>query len=107
MNPHDDDPIDALLRAQFEGPVPDDGFSERVMQALPPRRRRVDWPVRAGIAAAVVTCWASLQSTSVLHEGWSAWASGRLTAPAIALLLAIAGMSLLALWWSVAEGGEA
>ena len=103
MNPRNDDAIDALLRAQFEGPVRDEGFSERVMQALPPRRRRVDWPVRAGIVA----CWASLLSAPLLREGWSAWASGRLTASAMALLLAIAGMSLLALWWSVAEGGEA
>lgn len=106
MNPHDD-AIDALLRAQFDGPVPDDGFSERVMQALPPRRRRIDWPLRAGIAAGVVACWLSLLSTPVLHAGWSAWTNRQLTTPALALLLAVAGMSLLALWWSVAEGDEA
>ncbi len=107
MNPRNDDAIDALLRAQFEGPVRDEGFSERVMQALPPRRRRVDWPLRAGIAAGVVACWLSLLSAPVLQAGWSAWASGRLTASAIALLLAVAAMSLLALGWSVAEGDEA
>ncbi len=106
MNPNDD-AIDALLRTQFDGPVADDGFSERVMQALPPRRRRSDWPLRAGIAAGVIACWFSLRSAPVLHAGWSAWVSHQLTAPAIALLLAIAGMSLLALWWSVAEAGEA
>jgi hypothetical protein len=31
---------------------------------------------------------------------------GELSAPAIALLLAIAGMSLLASWWSVAEADD-
>ena len=106
MNPHDDT-IDALLRAHFDGAVADDGFSERVMRALPPRRRRIDWPARAGIAAGVVTCWASLQSAPLLRSGWSAWTSGALTAPAIAVLLAVAGMSLLALCWSVAEGDGA
>ncbi len=106
MNPNDD-AIDALLRTHFDGPVADDGFSERVMQVLPPRRRRIDWPARAGIAAGAVTCWASLQSAPLLHTGWNAWTSGRLTLPAIAVLLAVAGMSLLALWWSVVEGDEA
>lgn len=107
MNRRHEDSIEALLRTQFDGPVPDDGFSERVMQALPPRRRRIDWPLRAGIAAGVVACWLSLLSARVLHAGWSAWTNHQLTAPAIALLLVAAGMSLLALWWSVAEGDEA
>lgn len=106
MNPNDD-AIEQLLRARFDGPLADDGFSERVMRSLPPRRRRIDWPARAGLAAGAVACWASLQSAPLLHAGWNAWLGGRLTTPAIAVLLAVAGMSLLALWWSVAEGDGA
>ena len=39
MNHEHDDAIEALLRTAFDGPVRDDGFSARVMQRLPPRRK--------------------------------------------------------------------
>ena len=101
-----DDAIDALLRRQFEGPLPDEGFSERVMQHLPTRRRRVAWPLWAGVVAGVGACWWRLQSASLLHAGWRDWAGGELSSPAIILLLVAAGMSLLAAWWSLAEADK-
>lgn len=106
MNPRSDEAIEALLRAQFDGPVPDEGFSARVMQVLPPRRRRVDWPLWAGIVAGVVTCWLSLVSAPLLQVGLSTWMGSELTAPVITSLLTVTGMSLLALWWGVAEADE-
>lgn len=100
---HEDDAIDALLRQQFEGPVPDDGFCDRVMQQLPARPRRRAWPLWSGIAAGVVACALSLASTPMVQLGWRDWIGGQLSAPVIALLLALAGMALLAMCWSLAE----
>ncbi len=105
--PQDDDEIDALLRRQFDGPLPDQGFSERVMQRLPKtRRRRVAWPLWAGVVAGLGACWSQLLPAPLLQAGWRDWAGGELSAPAITLLLVAAGMSLLASCWSLAEADE-
>jgi len=106
MNDPTDDAIDALLRQQFEGSVADDGFSERVMQQLPPRRRRIAWPVWASHLAGVAICWLSLRSSPLLLAGWRDWASGSLSSAAVALLIVTAGMSLLALGWSLTEADD-
>lgn len=106
MNTQHDDPIEALLRKQFDGPVPDDGFSARVMARLPPRPRRIGWPVSLGIAAGALACWSSLVSSPVLSTGWRAWIAGEPTLSAIVMLLTMAVMSLLALCWSLAEGED-
>jgi hypothetical protein len=99
----DDDAIDALLRRQFDGAVPDDGFSDRVMQQLPARPRRRAWPLLSGIAAGMAACALSLSFTPLVHLGWRDWVGGEVSAPVIALLFALAGMALLAMWWSLAE----
>ncbi|MDI1281844.1 hypothetical protein [Brevundimonas sp.] len=36
------DVYDAMLREDFEGPVPDGGFCDRVMDQLPARRRPIN-----------------------------------------------------------------
>lgn len=100
---HEDDTVDALLRRQFDGAVPDDGFCDRVMQHLPARPRRRTWPLWSGMAAGMAACALSLWSTPLVHLGWRDWAGGELSAQAITLLLALAGMSLLAMCWSLAE----
>ena len=99
----DDDVIEGLLRRQFDGPVPNEGFSERVMQRLPARRRRVAWPLWAGIAAGIGACCLQLPSAALLQVGWRDWVGGDLSTPAIIALLVTAGMSLLASWWGLAE----
>jgi hypothetical protein len=101
-----DDAIEALLHKQFDGPASDEGFSERVMQRLPLRRRRIGWPLWAGVAGGAVACWLSLFSAPLLRVGWRDWVSDQLSAPAITLLLTIAGVSLLASWWSVTEADD-
>lgn len=99
----EDDAIDALLRRQFEGTVPDNGFSDRVMQQLPARPRRRSWPLWCGIAAGAVACASSLWSAPMVQLAWRNWVGGELSPPAIVLLIALAGMSLLAMCWSLAE----
>jgi hypothetical protein len=98
-----DEMIEALLRKQFNGPVPDDGFSERTMRRLPQRRRRIAWPVWGGILVGAVACWLELLRSPLLHIGWRDWLCREWSASAITVLLAILGMASLALAWSVAE----
>ncbi len=101
-----DDAVDKLLREQFEGPVPDDGFCDHAMQSLPARRRRYAWPLALGIIMGGILCWLSLHAAPLVRIGWHDWASGELSAPAIVLLAAMAGISLLALAWTTAEADD-
>ncbi|HEX4534708.1 MAG TPA: hypothetical protein VH000_10790 [Rhizomicrobium sp.] len=100
------DDIENLLMEQFDGPVPDGGFCERVMQVVPARRRRYAWPLALGIAAGAVLCWLSLLSAPLVRTGWHDWLSGELSAPALTLLVTMAGISLLALAWTAAEADD-
>ncbi len=100
---HDDDILDALLRQQFEGPVADDGFSERVMRHLPPRRRRVAWPLWLGVLAGIAACWTCLAHAPLLHLGWRDWMAGELSPSVIGTWLAMAALSVLALGWGLME----
>lgn len=88
-----EDDLDRLLRARFDGPLPDDGFSARVLRALPPRPRRRRWPVPAALLAGAGLSLASV--APVLTGG----GVGRLV---LAGVLA-GGLSVLAACWALAE----
>lgn len=103
MNEPSDEMIEALLRGQFDGPVRDDGFSDRVMQRLPRHRRRSTWPLWGGVLLGVGACWLALLDSPLLQIGWRDWLRGDYSAPTVTLLLAILGMAVLALAWGVAE----
>lgn len=103
MNKSHGDTIEALLRQQFEGPVADDGFSERVMQHLPLRRRRTAWPLCLGVLTGAATCWVCLINVPLLHVGWRDWVAGELSTSVIGMWLAMAVMSLLAMGWGLTE----
>ncbi len=106
MSEPEHDAVEALLLAQFEGPVPDEGFCEDMMQHLPPRRRRHVWPLAMGLVIGAAVCWLSLQSTPLVRVGWRDFLSGEFSAPAFTLLLVMAGISLLTLAWVVAEADD-
>lgn len=107
MNDPSDDALDALLREQFDGPVPADGFTERVMAQLPSRRRRLrTWPMVAGVAAGIAACWLSLRSVPVMDSGWRDWLALEPSASAMTLLLIVSGISLLAALWALGEADE-
>lgn len=106
MNQARDDAIEALLRKQFDGPIRDEGFSERLLQRLPQRRRRVAWPLWAGILVGAATCWLALLPSQLLRDGWQDWVGGRWSAAGIVTLTAVAVMALLALAWGVAEADD-
>lgn len=103
MSDPSDDAIEALLRKQFDGPVSDAGFSDRVMQGLPPARRRTTWPLWTGVLAGVVACWLGLLHAPILNVGWSDWLRADWSVSAITVALVVVGLSLMALLWSVGE----
>ena len=103
MNDHQDLSIDTLLRRQFEGPVPDDGFSDRLMQQLPPRRRRRHWQLPTAIAIGLVASILSLSSAPLISQGWQDCIHGQFSVAAIITLLTVVGVSIAASWWALAE----
>jgi|SRR3569623_588495 len=107
MNPIHDDGTEALLRQSFDGPVADDGFCDRVMRQLPPRRRRAAWPLTAGVLAGAVLCTQSLSSSPLWRAAWQQWLVGEWSASTLVVLSATTAMALLALGWSLAEADDA
>lgn len=106
MNPIHDEEIDALLRRSFDGPTADDGFSERVMQRLTPRRRRSAWPLVAGVLTGTVLCWLSLSASPLWNAAWHGWLAGAGSTSTVVVLSMMAMMSLLALGWTLAEAED-
>lgn len=102
MNQARDNTIEALLRKQFDGPVPDEDFSQRVMHHLP-RRRRATWPLWGGVLAGAGGSWLTLSSSPLLRTAWRDLVRNDWSAPAITVLLVMLGMAMLALSWGVAE----
>jgi hypothetical protein len=106
MNSIHEDDIDALLRQSFDGPTPDAGFCDRVMQRLPQRRRRSVWPLVVGVLVGTLTCWLSLLTTPLWRLAWRDWLTGELSASMIVVMVVVVGMSLLALGWTLAEADD-
>lgn len=106
MNEPHDDTIESLLRRQFPGPVADDGFCDKVMLALPPRRRRIAWPLWLGVLLGAGACGVSLAGVPVLQAGMRDGLAGTLSASLIGMVVVMAAIALLTLVWSLAESGR-
>jgi hypothetical protein len=101
MTPLNDDTIDELLRAHFT--VADDGFSAKVMQRLPRRRRFPAWGPMIGAILGVTACALCLFTETLLGAGGTPGMRGP-NASAVVVWTAIAtGLSLLAMGWAIAE----
>jgi hypothetical protein len=103
MKNEDDHLLEKLLREGFEGPVPDDGFSERLMRRLPRRRRSPAWLSTASACIGATACWLSLSSAPMLNAGWNDWLHGQASHAAFGLLLVLAIVSLMSLGWTLVE----
>ncbi len=106
MNDEMDEALNSLLRGQFEGPVPDDGFCDRVMELLPSKRHQKNWPLVVGILTGTATCALTLWSAPITSIGWQEWVSGVPSEFALALFISMIGLEILALAWAVAEVGD-
>ncbi len=103
MNPSPEDEVEALLHEQFDGPIADNGFSDRLMRQLPHRRRRATWPLWTGILTGAAACWLTLLPSPLLHLGWRDSVNGEWSAASVSMLLVMLVMVMLALAWAVVE----
>ncbi|MBV1774590.1 DUF5056 domain-containing protein [Burkholderiaceae bacterium DAT-1] len=105
MHETQEDPIEALLRMQFDGPVADDGFTDRVMQQLP-RQRRSRWPIYLGLTLGTLLCLSTLLIWTPFDSLHWPQNGGSLTACTLAWLCTSLVFSLLSLWWGLYESGD-
>lgn len=106
MNDEIGDAIDRMLRDYAPDPVVDEGFCSHVMNSVPLRRPRAQWPLAIGALAGTLACWFTMGSAQVAMTGWQDWLSGDLTATTLALIASTAGLSLLALAWALTEAQD-
>jgi len=99
--PDNQDPLDALLR-EADGYIPDNGFTARVITALPARRqhawRRFTVLSTAMLACAVLTAWqlpAAITLLESMLKNWSAFQWPMLAA-LVPLLAALASLGWVA-----------
>lgn len=103
MNETSESGIDALLRARFDGEVPDAGFSARVVRHLPQRRRRSGWLPWVGLLAGAGACWLALLLSPLVDMGWRDWLRGDWSGSAVTLLAAACTLTLLLALWGATE----
>lgn len=99
-----DDKLDALLRRQFPGPVADDGFAARVMQALPPRRQPRTWLLPGAAVAGSLLAWLALMPSPVWRQATQEWLAGDLGAATLGLGVIAFAVTLASCAWSLEEG---
>lgn len=106
MVEHDDttDPaLDALLRRQFTGPVPDEGFSARVMRALPPRRAPRPWLLPTAAVAGCGLAWLALAPSPAWRLAAQEWAAGDPGAASLGVAVLMGVLALAGCAWSLDE----
>jgi hypothetical protein len=100
---NDDPAYEALLKEQFALPHGDDGFCDRVMQQLPQRRRRLNWPLLTGFGMGVVSCGLAVYATQVSYGGSIAPADTGVSISWVVQLLVVALISAMSLVWIFIE----
>lgn len=103
MNETPDDALDTLLRREFEGPVPDDGFSARVARELPARPRRIAWPLPIAFACGGVLAGAAVATSPLWGEVAQEVAAGVPGAASAVLLTVALCLGALCCAWALEE----
>jgi len=107
-SPAPDDAADTWLRANHSlPPLPDAGFSRRVLAALPPARRRFSRTrfCLAGLAAGLVVAlaglaWGGVPSLATLDSELTESTGRLLTSPALGAL----GVAAISVWYALCGG---
>jgi hypothetical protein len=104
MTDLDDQKLDDLLRRQFPGAVAEDGFTSRVMRALPPRRAPRPWLVPGAAVAGSVLAWLALMPSPVWQQAAREWLQGDLGAATAGIGVLLMVVTLVSCAWSLEEG---
>lgn len=102
MNEPTDAPLDAWLRRCLDEQPPDDGFTARVMRALPPRRSR--WPLPLALLAGSLLAWLALSPAPLWEQATRQWLSLELGGSALWVCALLLGIGLLSCAWALEEG---
>ncbi|TXI90335.1 MAG: hypothetical protein E6Q34_09120, partial [Burkholderiaceae bacterium] len=79
--------IDQLLQDYYEAPVEDGGFSQRLMQTLPRKRRmKLNWIVVGQAFGFIALLW-KMSSTTLVQNAWQDLSAGQ-SSPMVWLLCA-------------------
>lgn len=99
-----DTELDALLRRDFvAATVPDDGFSTRVLRALPPRRRKRAWLLPVAALVGALLAWLTLLPAAPWLEVLREWATEQIPLSAWVVWALLFGTGLLGCAWAVEE----
>jgi hypothetical protein len=98
-----DPKLDALLRRQFSGAVADDGFTTRVMRALPPRRLPRRWLLPVAAVVGTLLAWLALMPSPVWQQAAQEWLQGDLGVATAGLGVLMFVATLASCAWSLEE----
>jgi hypothetical protein len=103
MNEISEQQIDEQLRRDFGDGVPDDGFSARVIRALPPRRRPRPWLLPTAALAGSLLAWLALLPSPLLQQAAQEWLAGSFGATSAGVCVLLLGVSMLGSGWALEE----
>jgi uncharacterized membrane protein (DUF485 family) len=103
MNNLAEEQLEELLRREFAGAVADDGFSARVMRALPRRTRQIAWLLPAVALSGGLLAWLALLPSPLLQGAAREWLAGEAGANLVVLWTVLFGVGLLSCAWAIDE----
>lgn len=98
-----DQQFDDRLRRHFAGAVADDGFSARVMRALPPRREHRRWLLPVAAVAGSVLAWLALMPSPLWQQVAQEWLADDIGAATAGIGALLFGVTLVSCVWSLQE----
>lgn len=103
MSERSDLELDDLLRRAFAGAVADDGFTRKLIRALPPRPPPRSWPLPLAAAIGGVLSWAALSPSPLWHAAAHEWLANDIGAASVLIGALLLGISLLGCAWALDE----
>lgn len=98
-----DPSLDEALRRSFAGAVADDGFTARVMHALPVRRRPRSWLLQGAALAGGLLAWLAVLPSPLWRQVAQEWLAGDFGIALAGCCVLALGVSVLGCGWALAE----
>lgn len=104
--PRSDAELDELLRRSFDDAVPeDDGFSARVVHALPARSRAPGWVLPVAVVVGVLLAWLALVPSPLWQQATREWLDADFRASFAVVCALLLGTGVLGCAWAMDEAG--
>ncbi len=103
MHDLSDQKLDDLLRREFAKTPPDNGFSARVMRALPPRANQRPWLAPVAVIIGCVLAWLALLPAPLWQQATYEWISGDIGPTSVIVAALLLGAGLLSSGWALDE----